>query len=58
MVFLNKGKLICDWSVISEKRGILWNSKNQHFRRNRGSFKVKSAVFATWRTLMGYTNFP
>ena len=58
MVFLNKGKLSCEYSVISENRGAFWNPKNQRFHRNRGSFKVKVSDFFNMENTDGLHKFP
>ena len=44
--------------MISEKRGAFWNPKNQRFRRNRGSFKVKVSDFVVMENTDGLHKFP
>ena len=56
--FLNKEKLSCEKSVISEKRGAFWNPKNQRFHRHRGSFTVKVSNLFNMENTDGLHKFP
>ena len=48
---------MCEKSVISEKRGHFGTLKISVFIEIGVVLRLKSAIFSTWRTLMGYTNF-
>ena len=55
MVFLSKGKLSCEKSVVSENGGHFGTLKICVFIEIGVVFRLKSAILSTWRTLMGYT---
>ena len=44
--------------MISEKGGHYGTLKISVFIEIGVVFRLKSAIFSTWKTLMGYTNFP